>query len=355
MKIINQKGITLIALVITIVVLLILSGISLAMFIGDSSLFGQSRKAKESQKRAETVENAKVDIIAEQTTAKKFELDRETIKKVLDKYFDNVPDDFTADTELTTKSEYGNYKAKVSEIYAGKIPPVVISKTNSYVGYYADIDEDGTVDGIIYADLAYGNKENGNWGEEEGTYSIPKDSSGLKDYYVSNKSYTDKFGTNAVLSPTGTGNDRFYIMALKDVGGYFDWYNAAHGAMKDYASTTSTKFGKGKDNTDAMIKKWDGKKYGEQNTCAQNEKDIWGAIKEQYNKGWFVPSKEEWAAFSGELKIDVENYIGKGLDMYYWTSSQSDDKRAWFVNYYRGSMDLYDVNTSESIRLSKTF
>lgn len=30
-----------------------------------------------------------------------------------------------------------------------------ISKKESYVGYYADIDGDGTVDGVIFADLAF--------------------------------------------------------------------------------------------------------------------------------------------------------------------------------------------------------
>ena len=45
------------------------------------------------------------------------DLTRSQLKEILDKYFDNVPDDYTLDTELTTKSEYGNYKIKVSEIY----------------------------------------------------------------------------------------------------------------------------------------------------------------------------------------------------------------------------------------------
>ena len=39
------------------------------------------------------------------------------MKEILDKYFENVPDDYTLDTELTTKSEYGDYVIKVSEIY----------------------------------------------------------------------------------------------------------------------------------------------------------------------------------------------------------------------------------------------
>lgn len=42
----NQKGITLIALVITIIVLLILAGVSIAMLTGDSGILTNSTKAK---------------------------------------------------------------------------------------------------------------------------------------------------------------------------------------------------------------------------------------------------------------------------------------------------------------------
>ena len=42
----NQKGITLIALVITIIVLLILAGISIAMLTGDNGILTNSTKAK---------------------------------------------------------------------------------------------------------------------------------------------------------------------------------------------------------------------------------------------------------------------------------------------------------------------
>ena len=44
------------------------------------------------------------------------------LKKILDKYFYEVPDNFTADTELQTNSDYGDYKIKVSEIYSGELP-----------------------------------------------------------------------------------------------------------------------------------------------------------------------------------------------------------------------------------------
>ena len=42
----NQKGITLIALVITIIVLLILAGVSIAMLTGDNGILSNAQKAQ---------------------------------------------------------------------------------------------------------------------------------------------------------------------------------------------------------------------------------------------------------------------------------------------------------------------
>ncbi len=47
----NQKGITLVALVITIVVLLILAGVTISMVLGPNGVLTNSRKAKENSAR----------------------------------------------------------------------------------------------------------------------------------------------------------------------------------------------------------------------------------------------------------------------------------------------------------------
>ncbi len=52
----SQKGITLVALVITIIILLILAGISIASLTG-SDLFGKARQAAEDSNRAAEKEN----------------------------------------------------------------------------------------------------------------------------------------------------------------------------------------------------------------------------------------------------------------------------------------------------------
>ena len=49
----NNKGITLIALVITIIVLLILAGVSIAMLTGDNGILNQATKARNNTTKAE--------------------------------------------------------------------------------------------------------------------------------------------------------------------------------------------------------------------------------------------------------------------------------------------------------------
>ncbi|PST41044.1 hypothetical protein C7U55_05220 [Faecalibacillus faecis] len=229
----------------------------------------------------------------------------------------------------------------------------LVSKTESQIGKYADIDGDGTIDGIIFADLIIGGS--GKYGPSGmGTYTIPTISSS-KSYYISQESYTNKLGGTAeVLTPIGTGEDRFYIMSLNNLSGTYDWYNAAKGNMNDYTTTTSQEFGKGKDNTTTMISKWDSKAYGEQNTCADH-KDIWGQIKTQANNGWFVPSRQEWAAFAGQLGIAKSNYSSKGLSGWYWSSSQYNPNVAYNIDLYNGYVSNDHVNGINYVRLATTF
>ena len=114
----KNKGITLIALIITIIVLLILAGVSITTLTGENGLLEQAQNAKESTEKAELIERAQTDILTIQ--AKNYgDLSREQLKTVLDKYFDNVPEDYTKDSELTGKDEYGKYIIKVSDIYDG--------------------------------------------------------------------------------------------------------------------------------------------------------------------------------------------------------------------------------------------
>ena len=60
----NNKGITLIALVITIIVLLILAGVSIAMLTGDNGILTQANTSQDRTKAAEIEERVNMEISA---------------------------------------------------------------------------------------------------------------------------------------------------------------------------------------------------------------------------------------------------------------------------------------------------
>ena len=237
-----------------------------------------------------------------------------------------------------------------------------ISNIESYVGKYADVDGDGIVDGVIYADLAVGGS--GTWNDSNGVYTIPKVTTELKEYCVSKKSYTNAINgeQEVIRAKITSGTPRFYVMALADIDGkqngtQYDWYNAAYtNKMNDYSSTTSVDFGKGASNTKTMITKWNAKAYGVQSACSSH-KDLWGPIQEQVNKGWYVPSRAEWSAFATNLGINTSNYASKGLSLWYWMSSQYNTYRAWIAHfdYGRVSSDNVGSRSINYVRLGTTF
>lgn len=126
----RSKGITLIALVVTIIVLLILAGVAIATLTGEDGVLTKVASAKEKTERAEVIENAKLDITAMQID-KEGKLTTGDLKEVLDKYFKDVPEEITeediATLELTTKDE--KYEIKLSEVYNGKLAEASKSKT----------------------------------------------------------------------------------------------------------------------------------------------------------------------------------------------------------------------------------
>ena len=60
----NNKGITLIALVITIIVLLILAGVSIAMLTGQNGILSQATTARDDTAKAEAVERINMELNA---------------------------------------------------------------------------------------------------------------------------------------------------------------------------------------------------------------------------------------------------------------------------------------------------
>ena len=308
MKKTNNKGITLVALVVTIVILIILATVTINAVLGDNGLIKQAEKTKDLAENSILKEGGDMNRLAQ---------------------------------------EYANMIAEASN---SEPPQEIIPQTDSYVGYYADIEGDGTVDGIIYADLAKGNTGDGQWTNSSGNYTIPIETN-LKDYYISKENYTGDFETKDVLTPVegqSGKNDRFYIMALDDIDGSGHyWYKSASGKM---SIDTDTAFGTGKTNTQTMISQWNSNKYP-----PQDNNDMWKLIQTQASKGWFVPSREEWAAFGEELGITGANYITNALSFCYWSSSLLYPDIAWNAYFDRSSIYYSYVESTARVRLSSTF
>ena len=298
----RQKGITLIALVVTITVLIILATVSINTVLGDNGIIGRAQKAKDSYQNSQKSEDEQMAVLA---------------------------------NEMAQYDEDEN---------SG-----VIEKTKSYVGYYADIDGDGTVDGVIYADLAVGGS--GEWNDRDGDFSYEA-ITGVKDYTISQANYSGDFGDNGVLKAMGSGKDRFYVMALEDIdSNIYTWYeNAASSGISDYNTITSESFGSGKTNTATMIAKWNSSAYGN-----QADTDMWKVIQTQVNKGWFVPSREEWSAFAKNLSIDKVNYVNHNLSVCYWSSSLRSKGIVCGALFNGGYMSNYDVGNILYVRLSAIF
>lgn len=81
----NNKGITLIALVITIIVLIILTGISINMLFGDNGIIKKAQDASTAQEKVELIEEIQLKI-SDKTIDNKGGISKEQIEDILDDY-----------------------------------------------------------------------------------------------------------------------------------------------------------------------------------------------------------------------------------------------------------------------------
>ena len=121
-KIIKQKkGITLIALVVTIIVLLILAGISIAMLTGQNGILQKATKSKEITEKAEIIEKAQMDIIGKQAEHQG-NISESELEEILTSNNYNTKGTLSNEENIldrTLTSNNGKYQIPVSEIYNG--------------------------------------------------------------------------------------------------------------------------------------------------------------------------------------------------------------------------------------------
>ena len=122
----EAKGITLIALVITIIVLLILAGVTIATLTGDNGILTQAGNAKEQTEKADIIERAKIEIVGVQSE-NNGELPKEDLDRILKSYDKDgtIRIDDEGNRYIVTSK---NYKILASDIWSKETPVIVAKK-----------------------------------------------------------------------------------------------------------------------------------------------------------------------------------------------------------------------------------
>lgn len=126
----NQKGITLIALVITIIVLLILAGVSIAMLTGDNGILTKATQSKSETGLAEVLERVNMELNAQLANAMAGDAFDE--KSDIEENLETITGDYDVEATVTNGTTY-NTNATVT-IKITKKPSNVTLTPNDAIG-----------------------------------------------------------------------------------------------------------------------------------------------------------------------------------------------------------------------------
>lgn len=228
-----------------------------------------------------------------------------------------------AGNSVTITASYGDLTPVTIEI------SVIEKPVESFVGKYADIDGNGSIDGIIFADLL-AQKPTGQWINSNGAYTLPtiNNVNNVKKYEISDNTTDARFEKSGAdvstytsrdvvkLSSTSTGTEkRFYVMGLNNI-------------FKSNKSETMNG-----------------------NIACANK-----ATTGEYT--WILPTKEQWSMFGKAFEITSSTYSNYGLSKIYWSSTEHDSvgtTSMWTANYAFGCMGSCPWTEENYVRLCTTF
>ena len=188
----EKKGITLIALVITIIVLLILAGVSIAMLTGQNGILTQAQNAKTTTANKSAEEKVKLAVMAARAQSEDASLDA---------------------TKLKTEIE-DNY-AGVAELTAGGFPVNVTMDGKAFtVDSYGNVELAGSKPQMTEAKIVA--SANG-----EGT-DVPDDQAEGTELYISFKASLENGTITSVTCDKGTVENKngLYVMKITQNGTY---------------------------------------------------------------------------------------------------------------------------------------
>ena len=119
----NEKAITLIALIVTIIVLLILAGVTIATLTGENGILTRAQDAKEESEKAEIIEQIRMDI-ADKQVENQGSINEDEFYEILRKY-----GTISADKTILTTTK-GNYDILISDIYGGNLVSIERKSNN---------------------------------------------------------------------------------------------------------------------------------------------------------------------------------------------------------------------------------
>ena len=232
MKRTNEKGITLIALVLTIIVLLILVGVSISMLTGDNGILGQATNAKEQTEISSEKEAIQLTMInKEVSNNSKYDIGRKLYKKTLENsniwdviVINEIQDKYgtgwryiTKDTDVENygKTKYGwlvnNDTGEIIQLEEGKYTEISYS------------DELAVTDGLIF-NVDSNNMDNNDlstWGEGVSLHGFDDNTEEItnkglnfdgKNDYVEFKSTAD-YSKGFTLSFYGITNNGYHFFS----------------------------------------------------------------------------------------------------------------------------------------------
>ena len=229
-KIKSTKGITLISLVVTIIILLILAGVTVATLMGDNGLINKTKDAKIKTEIAGIKEEIQTDILGKQAE-NNGNISDDSLKEILEKYGTLSEEEKLTDKTLTTTKE--NYEIKVSDIFNGTT--------------VKDVPKNPTFTTVANApDISGFNKSNTyyvSWDLTSSPYQINEDTN-LNGVAPGNwYDYTQGVNHWANVKTTGGENDCYWVWIPRYA------YCITEGYHSNTAGTIDIKFLQGTTNT----------------------------------------------------------------------------------------------------------
>ena len=316
----THKGITLIALVITIIVLLILAGVAIATLTGDNGIIAKAQQAKMQNDKANEKEQIDLAVLASKIN-NDASIDKKTLRKELDGISNLI------ESGIPTSDEYS-------------FPLILVGKT----GTEYEIDEDANVsEKIDYSEVvvptitATGNLANKPNIKEvrEGNIPIPEGYNYIKGDKIGGAVITDaasgeeKVGNEFVWVPVDTLSDMAVPTTGKDANNFLNYRGVLYNWEKD--NTGKTQYDWSADSTSFREPANLDSKYDSTNMMQNWNSTLY---QEEYNK--MVRSVSNYGGFYvGRYEMSINDTINNAQSKYGETSATAEKTSAnqWYGLY----------------------